>query len=393
MPTLVQLDSPVTLSLAVGMTFSCNRLTLTKIVFAYAWGRLVLKQAEHGNSFRVNYKQQHWQELSSASKRGRRGAGSQSSEAQRAILDSFITHKPAAATKADSLELLRSVRVLCFDFLHSESQHEDFVLQSCRYLVEEKSNGPATSLWHELLKLAAEHRQTGGDLTRDKLVEQLCLNHKLASLPDYSVHLDRWNRLSNQRLRHAKWHVSNSLPALPRDEIWSLIASTRAQFTPLVLVGNSGAGKSSLVKEHTSRSARRLYLIDGAFLSEQGILRAGELAGTNLGIVQLLKHERRPSTLLIDAAEQLVKSHSEIAFAIVKEVIHLAACGHLEIIVTCQDSAVQNVRAALAREKISAEFLPIPNPTVSEIRGYLADKPGIEQLSSNERFAPASSPT
>lgn len=315
----------------------------------------------------------------------RKGDGSQASQVQRNIVKSLIGHAPGAKPSVpEALALLKCVRVLHFDFLGDPSQMEDAAIQSCQFLVEGGDRHDAEELWKSLLVIAKQYRQTGGDLAYDNLTQQVAEDHRLATLPNYSQHLRRWNGLSLERLRHATGKVSDTLPPLERSRLWIAWHGAISNGKPLVLAGNSGAGKTSLVNEHAARSGRNLYLIDKALVCSGGVLQGGELSGTPYSLRELLSAERTPSILSVDAVENLSDDDLDWVCALLKAVSHRVIEGQLEIAVSCQITALPRVRTALAREQITCEFLGAPNPSAEEIGRWLGSNSQLVKLAEHE---------
>lgn len=314
--------------------------------------------------------------------------GSQSSEVQRNIVKSFVDHhidtNPPSTLSA--LSVLKHVRVMEFDFLGIPSRAEEMAIQYGQFLVEGGSRDDSESLWVALLAIAKEFRETGGNLSRDELANRIKTTHRLVSLPQYSQHLNRWNQLSVEKLRHANWGASRGLPPLERLSLWGSWESAMASHVAVIIVGDSGAGKTTFVKEHSTRSGRKIYFVDKSLMAVGAALYGGELSGSTYRLSQLLKAETLPSILFVDSAESLTDEEVDVIGALLAAVESLTADGHLQIVVSSQSSGFDRVRTALSRDNISSTSLSIPNPSSEEIRESLRGISRLAILASQDRM-------
>lgn len=343
-----------------------------------AW-QLLYNQAQHTSPER----------LEERLKPPRPDSGSQSSKTQRSIIQSLIDHAPYedARTDQDALALLKQIRVLMFDFLNTPSQMEDLAVHASRFLVESGERNDAVSLWNGLLTISKHHRQTGGDLSRESLRQQVRQNHKLVALPNYAPDLEKWAQLSSDRLQQVTWGVSDHIPALERPDLWEAWYAALAEKRSVVAVGVSGAGKTALVKEHARRSSRRLYLLDESLLAPAGPIAGDRFSGSAYRLSELIRAETKPAVLFVDAAEKLSEQQVGAITSVLTSVSHLTTDDHLQIVLSCQHSAVDRLRVAFKQAQFDAAFLETSRPALSDVLESVRQDARLQPLVNHDRAA------
>lgn len=315
--------------------------------------------------------------------------GSQSSATQRSIVQSLVDHAPYqdAPTLQETLALLRQIRVLPFDFLNTPSQMEDLAVHACQFLVESGERNDAVSLWNELLAISKHHRQTGGDLSLESLLQQVRQNHKLVALPNYAPDLEKWAHLSLDRLQQVTWGVSDHIPALERPDLWEAWYAALAEKRLVVAVGVSGAGKTALVKEHARRTSRRLYLLDESLLAPAGPIAGDRFSGSAYRLSELIVAETKPAVLFVDAAEKLSEQQVSAITSVLTSVSHLTNDDHLQIVLSCQHSAVDRLRVAFKQVQFDAVFLETSQPALAEVLESVRKDARLQPLVNHDRGA------
>lgn len=318
----------------------------------------------------------------------------QSSVFQRKIVQSLIekcdlTPKP---TIREALQLLKSIRVLPFDFLLQPSRDEDRAIQSLQYAVERGERDDAITLWKELLLVSKSMRANGGNIDRDELAARLKQkNVALRSLPNHERPLEKWRQHSARRLETASWGVHGDVKPLERPELWGSLADLERSLAPMVFVGASGSGKTSLAKEIGSREDRRCYLLDDAICSAGGMMQNGLFVGSSNSISDLLKAENHDCLLLIDACEKFEDEHLDVVLSSIAE-LGSDVSHRLRIIFTCLSSKVGSIEVALHRFGIQSNTIAVPNPTPREVLRLLSDdttsfkiedKPRLQEILTN----------
>lgn len=313
--------------------------------------------------------------------------GSQASELQRDIVRSVIDRAPAGHTPTtlEALRMLKQVRVKHFDFLESPSQMFESTIDLCQRLVEGGQRDDAVALWTDLLAIAKNCREAGGDLTKTDLMKRVAQRHPLLVLPNYAPYLQRWRLISTERLQRACWGVSQQIPAFDRRSVWEAWEAARDVASRTVLVGASGTGKTSLAREHAKRSGRQLYLIDETLLSPTGEFTGGQLFDSKYRLTELLAAEHQPSLAVIDAVEKFSDDQLQSVCLLLVGIERLNLDDQLQIVVTCQPSAVDRLRVALSRAGITAAYVQIPRPTRQELVHSLGQHPLLRSLSSRNR--------
>ena len=300
----------------------------------------------------------------------------QSSSMQRKWVQSLIDRcaRTPVPTSLEALQLLQNVRVLPFDFVPSPSSNEDAVIQSLQYAVEGGEREDATTLWKELLNISKSMRSGGGDIGRNELVARILQSKiQLRSLPNHETHLEKWRQQTDTRLHSAAWGIKGNVNPLDRVELWESLSELDGQGRPLVFVGASGSGKTSLASETAIREHRRRYLLDETLCSQGGLIPGGLFAGTSYSISDLLKSENQQCLLLIDSCEKLEDEVLQNLLSYITELNSTDESNRLKIIFTCIPNQSDRILVALNRFGIESNTLAIPNPLPNEVAQLIGD--------------------
>ena len=304
------------------------------------------------------------------------GKNPKSSDVQRKIVQSLIDKcdRTTQPTMVEALNLLNNVRVMEFDFLSPPSRDEDAIVQSLQYIVESGERDDAVKLWKELLLICKSNRSGGGDISRNQLVEQsLQCGVRLRSLPNYEVHLKKWELYSATRLRSASWGIQGHTEPLERQNLWEALPEAADVDLPIVLVGASGSGKTSFAREIARREGRICFLLDETVCSAGGILHNGQFTGTSYSICDLLKSETRNWLLLLDSCEKLDDDVLETVLSSVAELNSGDSLNTFKIILTCIPNLSNRIQVALRRHGLTPNTLAVANPRSDQVAHLLSD--------------------
>lgn len=164
---------------------------------------------------------------------------------QSRVFDSI--QKPGKATDEEAIELIRCLHVLPTDFQFAHSETESQAIAQCRRLLASSSEEEAHSLWKELINVAKEVRLRSGTITVPGLLRLLRRQFGLRHHPDFERD---WETLSKITADH-KARIETELPsgyAVPRTAEKASLQAAVAENLVTVVFGDSGSGKSALVK-------------------------------------------------------------------------------------------------------------------------------------------------
>ncbi|MGR0116368.1 hypothetical protein [Ralstonia pseudosolanacearum] len=173
---------------------------------------------------------------------------------QSSVFDSV--QKPGGTTDDETIGLIRRLHVLPTDLQFAHSENETQAIARCRRLLASGSDDEAQALWTQLINVAKEVRLSSGTITVPDLLLSLRSRFGLRHHPDFERD---WQTLSNITADH-KARIETELPsgyAVPRTAEKASLYAAVADNPVTVVFGESGSGKSALVKS----------VLDGAYPS------------------------------------------------------------------------------------------------------------------------------
>lgn len=224
---------------------------------------------------------------------------------QSRIFDSV--QKPGGASDEETIELIRRLHVIPTDlqFAHSESKTQ--AIAQCRRLLTSGRADEAHDLWTELVGVAEDVRLRMGTITVANLLSLLRGQFTLRHHPDF----DRdWETLSNITTDY-KVLIQTKLPsnyAVPRETEKASLEAAIADNPVTVVFGESGSGKSALVKsalDGARTSWNQVWLGPADLKLAVSAARRGTLPLTH-ELSQVLNATVKPqNVLVIDSAERI----------------------------------------------------------------------------------------
>jgi hypothetical protein len=151
------------------------------------------------------------------------------------------------ATDEETIELIRRLHVLPTDLQFAYSETETQAIAQCRRLLVSGRDDEAQALWKALVDVAKEVRLRRGTITVPSLVSLLRGRFGLRHHPDFERD---WETLSKITADH-KARIKTELPSgyvVPRAAEKGLLQAAIADNPVTVVFGESGSGKSALVK-------------------------------------------------------------------------------------------------------------------------------------------------
>jgi len=157
--------------------------------------------------------------------------------------------KGPTATVNETIDLIQRLHVLPVDFQSPDSQTKNQAISQCRQLLTSGDTTEADELWQWLVNMATEVRLRRGTITLQNLWSLLRKEFDLHHHPDYARD---WETLSNITSDY-KARIETELPSgysVPRSEEKSKLETAISANAITVVFGESGSGKSALVKDN-----------------------------------------------------------------------------------------------------------------------------------------------
>jgi len=155
--------------------------------------------------------------------------------------------KPGSASDEETIDLIRRLHVLPTDLQLAHSDDKTQAIAQCRRLLASGIDADAQALWKVLINVATEVRLRIGTITIPNLLSSLRGQFDLRHHPDFERD---WETLSNITVDH-RARIETELPsgyAVPRMKEIASVQAAVADNSVTVIFGESGSGKSALVK-------------------------------------------------------------------------------------------------------------------------------------------------
>jgi hypothetical protein len=168
-----------------------------------------------------------------------------SNPSQSRVFDSV--QKPGGGSDEETIELIRRLHVLSTDLQFAHSETESQAIAQCRRLLASGRDDEAQALWTALIDVAKVVRLRSGTITIRDLLSMLRRRFSLRHHPDFERD---WEALSSITADH-KARIETELPsgyAVPRTAEKALLEAAVGDNPVTVVFGESGSGKSALVK-------------------------------------------------------------------------------------------------------------------------------------------------
>jgi hypothetical protein len=295
----------------------------------------------------------------------------------------------ATVSDAEVVEMVNAITVIPLDFHIADSEHEKQAIGQCRTLLRNGSLAEGARLWRELVTQARNVRLGSGTLTIADLWRRLRVAFALQDHPDYEA---SWQRLRALTYDH-KAGIETALPtgvAIDRRSEVDELITTMSTDTECVVFGESGCGKSALVKamlDERFPDAAQVWL--GPDTLEPAL---SEVAREGLGLRQPLADVLEATAhaenfLVIDASEKL----SRACIVKAKVLIARLRAGNLPdatpawrvLIVAQTDAWISGTVQQLTSEATPKNFV-VRAASDSAVRQVLRAVAGLEWLALHE---------
>jgi hypothetical protein len=215
--------------------------------------------------------------------------------------------KGSSASDEETIELIRRLHVLPVDLQLAYSETKNQAIAQCRRVITSGDLTEAENLWQRLVNEAMEVRLRQGTLTLQDLWSKLRKKFNLRQHADFERD---WEMLSSITSDY-KARIETELPSgysVPRAEEKSKLEAEISTSTATVLFGESGSGKSALVKNVLDTQLggwTQVWFGPDELMTALSAARRGTLP---LGheLTQVLSATANPNNVLvIDSAERI----------------------------------------------------------------------------------------
>lgn len=305
---------------------------------------------------------------------------------QSRVFDSI--KKPGSASDEETIELIRHLHVLPTDlqFAHSETKAQ--AIAQCRRLLASGLDDEAQALWKVLIDFAEEVRLRSGTVTVLDLLSLLRVQFGLRHHIDF---VRDWETLSSITADY-KARIEMELPSgyvVPRTAEKASLAAAVADNLITVVIGESGSGKSALVKS----------VLDGVYPSWNQVWFGPEELKIGLSAARRstlpLTHELSlalkatvtpQNVLVIDSAERIEAGEFVVIRRLLQAILPNAgeetAGAWRVVIITQTQNFVEGEETILDVQK--AHFVEVETLTSDAVKLALLPSPALGWLAAHD---------
>ena len=283
---------------------------------------------------------------------------------------------PTGTDETATAEVVKHIRLLHLDFRACPSATLESCLSICQSVLESGSSAEAADLWQALVTFAAELRPVGGSTDLPGTICRLCRQFHLEDYPDYERDWRHLSRVSGQAMNIVRRDIAGL--TLPRDQVVEQIRDKMKSARVLVLLGESGCGKSALAKgllEDEEFGFKGVWF-NSEMLDKADMVSVGQRLDVRNSLVAVLKSASSPAALLvIDGADRFSMQALRNAASLLTE-LGLGEDGcRWRVIITCQPDAWDAVLRQLMAHRTPPEWTKpfvVEMPSLPEIHLFLS---------------------
>jgi len=316
--------------------------------------------------------------------------GSQASEVQRSLVGSFAC--PARYNEApdqiETIRLLHDVRVLVFDFNHPTSRDLGHALADCQRLLASGAAKEATDLWERLVGIADELRPAGGALDLPALRAKLRDNFQLQDHPDYRADFAALRKSTAEEMDYIETRIGG-VAQLPREDDKQIIRERLASNGACLLAGESGNGKSALLKEIALADYPLTVWLSRDALDHPSTSAFTGAMGLRHPLVEVLRHASTRCLVVFDGIEGLSDRALRLCASIAASMSE-PSFSHVNVAFTAQSEALAKIDL-LRTLGVPAPMLaitPLGRADEGEVQKLLASFPELRWMAARPELAP-----
>ena len=201
-----------------------------------------------------------------------------------------------------TVQLLRHVRLLHFDYEATPSRDNGRALLDCQGVLKSGNPEEASALWSRLNTIADDKR-AGGSIDLAGLLTELRDEFDLRDHPDYRRDWEILSRTSQDALADIRTQIAG-LPPLARDTERAKILNCLESDHACLLVGESGSGKSALAKEMVERSYGRAVWFSENALDYDTAAEFERAIGITHSVLEVFTASPEPCLVVFDSIER-----------------------------------------------------------------------------------------
>jgi alpha-D-ribose 1-methylphosphonate 5-triphosphate synthase subunit PhnL len=317
--------------------------------------------------------------------------GAQASQLQRALFESFTcpTRYTYFSAQTETVSLLHDVRLLNFDFNNPSSQDLGRALVDCQSVLISGDPGEARDLWNRLVGIADEKRPVGGFLGLRELLSTLRDKFNFRDHPDFRADWEALLRRSRESLEDVEATIA-STAHLPRTTELATVKARLLSAGACVLAGESGSGKSALLKEIAHTEYPRTIWLQASTLDVDSPSDVERTIGLRHSLVEILRLAPERCLVVFDSIEGYTDRAMRITARITNELIKSGAT-HVHLAFSVQFHGAERKIATLNALGMSADLLqvtPLGSPSDDEIQQLIQGFPSLRWVAIRPELRP-----
>jgi ABC-type oligopeptide transport system ATPase subunit len=309
-----------------------------------------------------------------------------SNPSQSRVFDSV--QKPGGASDEETIELISRLHVLPTDLQFAHSENETQTIAQCRRLLASGRDDEAQALWKALIDVAKEVRLRSGTITARDLLSLLRRQFSLRHHPDFERD---WETLSSITADH-KARIETELPsgyAMPRTAEKASLQAAIADNPITVVIGESGSGKSALVKsvlDSAYPSLNQVWFGPEELKSALSAARRNTLPLTHELSLVLDATVKQQNVLVIDSAEHIEAGEFVVIRRLLQTILlndgEETECAWRVVIVTQTQNWVEGEKTILDVQK--AYLVEVETLKSDAVKLALLPSPALSWLAAHD---------